>query len=155
MNTSTDKALSTNGLNKRLHLLQCETAQVQAIVIQTNEKEYQNISAIYLWWRAATTVAGYLEEAYKATYSRRVNQDSSDGINFKRLLYLMYGSYGIDKDSLDRKNRVLNQLHKEYEKNDSLYAKDGVDKLAGYIKTQGGVNGLIDSNSQDLNSASH
>jgi len=155
MNTSTAKTLSTNGLNKRLHLLQCETAQVQAIVIQTNEKEYQNISAIYLWWRAASTVEGYLDEAYKATYSRRVNQDSSDGINFKRLLYLMYGNYGIDKDSLDRKNRVLNHLHKEYEKNDSLYAKDGVNKLAGYIKTHGGVNGLIDSKSQDLNNTAN
>jgi hypothetical protein len=155
MNTSTDKALSTNGLNKRLHLLQCETAQVQALVIQTNEKEYQNISAIYLWWRAASTVAGYLDEAYKATYSRRVNQDGSDGISFKRLLYLMYGNYGIDKDSLDRKNRVLNHLHKEYEKNDNLYAKDGVNKLAGYIKTQGGVNGLIESSSQDLNNTAN
>lgn len=132
-------------LNKRLVLLQGESAAVQTLVAQTNQREYANLSAIYLWWRSAATIEGYLEEALKPTLSRRVHNHANDGTSFRRLLYLMYGNYGIDKDDLDRKNAVLCGLHSEYEKNKPLYAKDGVNKLAGYIKAQGGVHGVINT----------
>jgi hypothetical protein len=142
MATDNNSKLKQN-LDKRLVILQSESAAVQTLIAQTNQKEYENLSEIYLWWRAASTIEGYLEEALKPTMSRGVHKHANDGTTFRRLLYLMYGNYGIGKDDLDRKNQVLLGLHEEYERNQKLYAKDGVNKLAGYIKSQGGANGII------------
>jgi hypothetical protein len=55
----------------------------------------------------------------------------------------MYGVNGIDADNLGRKDRVLIKLHQEYESKPSYYSVDGVNKLAGLIKTQGGISNLI------------
>lgn len=74
---------------------------------------------------------------------RRVFGEHSGELSFRRLLYLVYGIYGLDKDNLDRKNRALLRLHVEYERHHELYAKDAVTKLAGFIKSQGGINSLI------------
>lgn len=130
-------------LGKRLLKLQAESAAVQTVIAKTNQMEYENLAAIYLWWRAAVALPGYLEEAYKPTMVRRVFGENTGEMSFRRLLYLMYGLYGVDKDSLDRKNRALLGLHAEYEKNHELYAKDGVNKLAGFIKSRGGITSLI------------
>lgn len=138
-------------LNKRLCLLQGESASVQTLIAKTNQREYENLSAIYVWWRMAATVDGYLDEALQPTLTRRVKNHTNDGTNFRRLLYLMYGNNGLLKDDLERKNAVLCGLHEEYEKNRQLYAKDGVNKLAGYIKSQGGMQGVINRNSQLVN----
>lgn len=143
-----DKTQTTKikeALAKRLLRLQADSAAVQTVIAKTNQLEYENLAAIYLWWRAALALPGYLEEAYKPTMVRRVFGENMGELSFRRLLYLMYGIYGLDKDSLDRKNRALSGLHAEYEKNHSLYAKDGVNKLAGFIKSRGGISSLIGS----------
>jgi hypothetical protein len=145
------KTISINDLNKRLTLLQSESAVLNADVIALNKRDYTNISKIYVWWRAATTIKNYLEQAYSQHVTRRVNTANDEGLNFKKLLYLMYGNYNIDKDSLDRKNRVLISLHKEYEKNKQHYEKDGVAKLAAFVATNGGEYGLIASAKGNLN----
>lgn len=143
-----DKTQTTKikeALAKRLLKLQADSAAVQTVIAKTNQLEYENLAAIYLWWRAALPVPGYLEESYKPTLVRRVFGENTGELSFRRLLYLMYGIYGLDKDSLDRKNRALLGLHAEYEKNHELYAKDGVNKLAGFIKSRGGISSLIGS----------
>lgn len=137
-------------LAKRLLKLQAESAVVQTVIAKTNQLEYENLAAIYLWWRAAVALPGYLEQAFKPTLVRRVFGESTGELSFRRLLYLMYGIYGLDKDSLDRKNRALLTLHTEHEKNHELYAKDGVAKLAGYIKSQGGINSLISNSNKSV-----
>lgn len=137
-------------LAKRLFKLQAESAAVQTVIAKTNQLEYENLAAIYLWWRAAVALPGYLEQAYKPTLVRRVFGENTGELSFRRLLYLMYGIYGLDKDSLDRKNRALMSLHTEHEKNHALYAKDGVAKLAGYIKSQGGINSLISNSNKSV-----
>lgn len=143
-----DKTQTTKikeALAKRLLKLQTDSAAVQTVIAKTNQLEYENLAAIYLWWRAALVVPGYLEESYKPTLVRRVFGENTGELSFRRLLYLMYGIYGLDKDSLDRKNRALLGLHDEYDKNHALYAKDGVNKLAGFIKSRGGISSLIGS----------
>jgi hypothetical protein len=143
--SSNPKTVSVNALNTILVALQSESALIYTSLIALNKRDYKNISAIYLWWRAASTNGNYLENAYKRV-TRRVNVNIDDDLNFKKLLYLIFGSYGIDKDSLNRKNRVLVCLHKEYEKNKAHYVKDGENKLASFIATNGGETGLIGNN---------
>ena len=139
-------------LDKRLYLLQGESAAVQAIELKTRQREYENLAAIYIWWRAALGINGYLEKALEPTKVRRVFNDVNDGTNFRRLLYLMYGNYGLGKDHLERKNFVICCLHKEFEKNSELYSKDTVNKLAGFIASRGGVDGLKDQRPESKNS---
>lgn len=148
MPTASDTQRIEHSLDKRLFKLQGESALVQSVVAKTNQLEYENLSSIYIWWRSAASIDGYLEKVLKATAQRRVFNEATGGVNFKRLLYLMYGNYGLFKDSLERKNRVICKLHEEYEKNSQLYAKDGVNKLAGFIKAQGGVDGLINTDNK-------
>lgn len=145
MEDKTQKTKIKQALAKRLLKLQADSAAVQTVIAKTNQLEYENLADIYLWWRAALAIPGYLEEAYKPTLVRRVFGENTGELSFRRLLYLMYGIYGLDKDSLDRKNRALLGLHAEYEKNHELYAKDGVNKLAGFIKSRGGISSLIGS----------
>lgn len=145
MEDKTQTTKINEALAKRLLKLQVDSAAVQTVIAKTNQLEYENLAAIYLWWRAALAVHGFLEEAYKPTMVRRVFGENMGELSFRRLLYLMYGIYGLDKDSLDRKNRALLSLHAEYEKNHDLYAKDGVNKLAGFIKSRGGISSLIGS----------
>lgn len=140
---SSDKNFSST-LTRRLIKLQEECALVGQVVARTNQLEYENLSSIYIWWYAACTVDGYLENVYESV-TRRVNK-TSHTLSFKKLLYLMYGNFGLDKDNLDRKNAVLCRLHDEYSKNTLHYSKDTVSKLAGFIKSNGGVNGLISTN---------
>jgi hypothetical protein len=135
-------------LDKKLARLQEEACVVQQKIIKARQAEYNNLAAIYLWWRTAVGVDGYLESAYKVTLERRAKNKLTYGQNFGRLLYLMYGTYGIDESALDRKNRVLNKLHEEYVKNSTLYVKDGVQKLGGFIKSSGGLSKLIASTYQ-------
>jgi hypothetical protein len=153
MQTVDDSSQLKQTLDKRLYKLQSESSVVQTLVAQTNQREYENLSAVYVWWRMAATVDGYLDEAFQPTLTRRVKNHTNDGTNFRRLLYLMYGNNGLLKDDLERKNAVLCGLHEEYEKNHQLYAKDGVNKLAGYIKSQGGMQGVINRNTQPVNLA--
>lgn len=101
---------------KKLLKLQTECAAVQTLITKTNQLEYENLAAIYLWWRAASSVQRYLEDAYKPTLVRRVFRESSDELSFRRLLYLIYGIYSLDKDNLDRKNSALLRLHAAHEK---------------------------------------
>lgn len=139
-------------LKKRLIKLQDESAVVHSITVKTNQLEYENIAAIYVWWHAAQSIDGFLAQAYQPTKERQVYGESSGKLSFRRLLFLMYGLYALDKDNLDRKNRALVCLHLEFEKNYSLYEKDSVSKLAAYIKSQGGINKLIDtSDNSDKN----
>jgi hypothetical protein len=133
----------SKSLDQKLVKLQEEACVVQQKIIKARQAEYNSLAAIYMWWRAAKTVDGYLEEAYKATLERRAKSHLTYGQNFSRLLYLIYGTYGIDESALDRRNRVLNKLHEECEKNTKLYAKDGVQKLGGFIKSSGGLGKLI------------
>jgi len=154
MATKIDPVQIKKTLDKKLVKLQGESAFVQSVVAKTNQLEYENLAGIYIWWRAASSVEDYLVNAYKVTLERRVKNEFDSGLNFRRLLYLMYGNYGIGKDSLDRKDLALSNLHVEFEKNSELYAKDSVTKLAGFIKAQGGVDGLIYQEKKQISNTS-
>jgi hypothetical protein len=135
------------GLLKSLVRLRADSAAVETQIARTNQLEYRTIARIYLWWRAASTVPGFLEKVYAPTMVRRVFGEREGELSFRRLLYVVYGVYGLDKDPLDRKNRALLRLHEAYEKNPSQYVKDGVEKLVGVISNAGGLISFISSKS--------
>jgi hypothetical protein len=132
-------------LTRQLDYLRSENHQVIQLFQSTRMREYTNIAKMYVWWREATKVEGLLEELYKATDSRRVNETGAE-INFRRLINLVYCNSLLDKDSLDRKNRALIGIHEEYLKHKEKYEHDTAQKLADFIKSSGGIDGLIKKN---------
>ena len=145
-----DKTSLEEKLTKRLVKLQEESAFGLALEIKTQKLENEILAGIYIWWRQASTIEGYLEKAWAHTKVKGVYKEL-EILSFRRLLYLMYG-IALDKDSLSRKNFALLAIHYEYEKNSQLYAKDSVSKLSGFVGSRGGVDGLIKGsrNAQDL-----
>ncbi len=98
---------------------------------------YQHLSDLYLWWRSAVEVKGFLPKQY-ATLGRKF-KTVTYGTNFSPLLWLAFGNNNLDRNSVDRYSRAMNAIHKEYESRPELYAKDGVTKLANFVVQSGGI----------------
>ena len=111
--------------------------------------EYTNMASLYFWWLEASTIEGFLEAEY-AKLSTRKLRTLGESINFRGILLKFYGNM-LGNTVIARKSRVLNALHKEFQKNTSLYVKDGVKKLAQFIENSGGMVGLYDPTSSALN----
>ncbi|NBR26433.1 MAG: hypothetical protein EBU08_22170, partial [Micrococcales bacterium] len=71
------------------------------------------------------------------------------GINFDRLLYLVYGIEGLTRDDKYNKIVVLNRIHAEFETNPLAYQHDTTDKLTAWIVTQGGMTKLARGDETD------
>lgn len=110
--------------------------------------EYTNMASLYFWWREASTIEGFLEAEYAKLTTRKL-RTLPDSINFRGILLKFYGNT-LGNTVSARKSRVLNALDKEFQKNTSLYAKDGVKKLVQFIENSGGMVGLYDPTNSEL-----
>lgn len=142
-------SLDKDELIHQLNDLQTDSQQVLQLVQSTRIREYTNLAQIYAWWIEAVKIEGLLEELYETAGTRRVNETGAE-ISFRRLLHLVFIKSGIDKDALDRKNRALICIHEEYSRKKELYENDTVIKLASYVKSNGGIGGLIKKNNMDV-----
>jgi len=127
------------GLNQALDHLKSDTLLERKLYASAREAERHNIVAIYLWWVEACKVPGYLDELYQQFSHLKRRQQVKAGINFDRLLYLVYGLEGLTSDDRFNKIVVLNQLHNAYFSNPIYYEQDAADKLAAWIVEQGGM----------------
>lgn len=129
-------------LNLKLAQLQ-EAASVVADQIRgTNAAFYGHLAELYIWWRSASTIDGYLGVEYAKT-GRKYKKKVKHGINFAPLFWLTWGSdNGLTDDKVGRWSRVMNKLHSVYEA-EQQYHTDSVSKLQNFIKNSGGVDGLV------------
>ena len=112
-----------------------------------DQLEYTNMANLYFWWLEASTIDGFLEAEYAKLTTRKLRK-LTDGINFRGIVHKFYGN-NIGNTASARKSKVLNELNKEFQKNSTLYAKDGVRKLAQFIDNSGGMVGLYEGNKSD------
>lgn len=139
--TKAVKKPTANKLHKDLHLLQQTCAQEKTLEVSTRQLEYKNTAEIYLWWRAAYDHEGFLDELY-ATLNRRELRNLGGNYNYRYVLIIAYGK-GMHDTVISRKSRVLNKLHEHFESDPEHFEIDGVAKLANFIDTSGGFNGLL------------
>jgi hypothetical protein len=129
-------------LGHELAKLQASASMVADKIRTTNEAFYRHLAELYLWWREASAVDGYLEAEYSKT-GKRLKTKVKYGINFAPLFWLTWGHYnGLSDDKCRRWSIVLNILHSLYE-SERQYRTDSVAKLANYISNNGGVDGLV------------
>jgi hypothetical protein len=128
-------------LHKSLYVLQATGSAVWRDMRRTNRNFYAHVAEVYLWWRSASAVSGYLEAEY-AKLNRQFKTRVKYGINFSPLFVLVWGNDNCPTADLDRHSRALNRIHSEFASRPKYYAKDGVAKLVLYIEQNRGINGL-------------
>lgn len=141
-------ATKTNAMNvKRIQVsndlrsLKTESGNVSANLKRSRESLHLHLSAIYLWWREAKEISGYLDGEYKKLVNgfRTIKYDP----NFIPLIWLVWGvNADMNNQYADRYSRALWTVHQEFKKNPKKYEKDGKAKLADFIKQSGGVTKL-------------
>lgn len=141
MATSTSGS-STAALDQKLAELQSAASVVSSNFIKTNKAFYDHLSELYMWWRDANEVQGYLEAEYTKS-GKRYKRNVQHGINYAPLFWLTWGyNNDLTDDKTGRWSRVLNKLHAKYE-SERQYQTDSVTKLSHYIEQSGGVDGLV------------
>lgn len=128
-----------------------QAASVVAVQIRaTNRDFYKHLAQVYVWWRTANALDGYLDAEYARLgirYKRKVNY----GLNFAPVFWLVWGRYnGLDDDKARRYSIVLNRFHELYE-TQKQYHTDTVAKLQNYLQSVGGVDGVVKDGSAEEN----
>jgi len=143
MSHSFNLMISENSLlNQKLIQLNQQAREERRLFGGAREAERRNIAEIYQWWRAATEVEGYLEAQFEQFNYLKRREVVKAGINFDRILYLVYGVEGLTRDDKFNKIVVLNRIHSEFEDHPSAYENDTTDKLTAWIVSQGGMTAL-------------
>lgn len=129
-------------LRKWLDGLAVEAADQTRLYDSSINKLYHCLSSLYMWWREAKQYEGFLDELYEEfnITTRRKNEE-----NFVRVIRLTWridwdGSRGA---SLQKWSKALKEIHHEYETNKERYKFNSIDSLILFIRSSGGVSGLI------------
>lgn len=134
----TTESKELKGVADSLAELQKSGAVMLSDLRRTHRGLHEHLSSIYLWWREARLIDGYLDAEYDKL--GRTFKTIKYGTNYRPLLFLVYGEGGgLDKNNLPNYNATLNALHAEYEKRPKLYEQDSATKLTTFISNAGGV----------------
>jgi len=135
-------AKSKSELRKWLDGLAIEAADQTRLYDSSINKLYHCLSSLYMWWREAQQYEGFLDELYDEfnITTRRKNEE-----NFVRVIRLTWridwdGSRGA---SLQKWSKALKEINHEYETNKERYKFNSIDSLILFIRSSGGVSGLI------------
>lgn len=118
------------------------------VYLQGRNALWRALVRLYLWWRDAKTVDGFLEECYER-YDI-VGRLRGGEENFTRVLRLVWRMQwnGPSAAKLQQWSLALRKLDIEFETNRASYRANAEDKLVTFIDAQGGVAGLIGFNAQ-------
>lgn len=130
-----NKQLSS--VKNQLTELQQKSGIVSADVRQSNTSLYGLLSELYLWWREANEIEGYLEQEYSLL--PRKPKKVSYGTNYGPLMRITFGINNLTNQKIDTYSRALNSVHSEFESNPKQYEKDGVAKLTNFIDQSHGL----------------
>ena len=108
---------------------------------KSNFEFYKHLAEVYFWWNKASKVKNYLQNEY-AKLGRHYKTKVVYGINFSPLLWLVWGENQCSTSDSDRHSRALNAIDNEYIKRKRYYIKDKVVKMAKFIESNNGINGL-------------
>jgi hypothetical protein len=135
-------AKSKSELRALLDGLASEASEQTRLYDSSINKLYHCLSSLYLWWREARQYEGFLDELYDEynITTKRKNEE-----NFVRVIRLAWridweGNRGA---SLQKWSKALREVHHEFETNKEKYKFNAIDSLILFIRSSGGVSGLI------------
>ena len=126
-------------LDIQLATLQLDAANWNVLRKLARDTERRVIAEVYVWWRSAVAIDGYLEGCYEKN-SISYNQ-KKDRVNFRPLLKLVTDNQ-IDGNDLNLWSQALLKIHSEVEKDTQHFSASPVESIAHFIETKGGKTGL-------------
>ncbi len=138
--TLAKQCVNTSNLRNALLKLREDSDEAFADLRNAHHKTHLFLGGLYLWWRQANQVEGYLEEEYDKL--GRTFKTVCYGTNFAPLLRLATGDNNLSNQDVDRYSRALNRVDEQFTSQPAHYAKGGAIKLAAYIKQSGGISAL-------------
>jgi len=102
---------------------------------------YTTLGGVYMWWQEASQIEDFLEDLYK---ERRLKMRGNEE-NFTRLIRLVWQMEwsGRIGPKLQLWSNALRKIDKEYKSNKEAYAKDPAERIAQFLRSKGGIRGLL------------
>lgn len=134
LQTKLDKLISDADAQTRLHE-------------SSRDLLYRTLAGVYLWWREANKVDGYLDELYKG----RSLVARGDEEKFTRLIRLVWQMEWDNRKypTLQLWSNAVRAIHSEFESNKDTYAVEPQAKLRQYILSKGGIRGMLGITNRD------
>ena len=135
-------AKSKSELRAWLDGLASEAAEQTRLYDSSIVKLHNCLSELYIWWREAKVIEGFLDELYVELNITTKRKSEENFVRVIRLAWRIdwYGSRGA---SLQSWSKALKEIHHEYETNKEKYKFNPIDTLVLFIRSSGGVSGLI------------
>jgi hypothetical protein len=133
---------SKTELKKMLESLIAEADEITQLYESSQQKLYLNLGSVYLWWKEANKIKGFLEELYDER--KLVSRGGEE--NFTRLVRLVWQMDWSGKHSspkLQNWARALRGLHQEFKTNKDAYdVAEPQEKIRQFFDAKGGINGV-------------
>ena len=112
---------------------------------------YEALAKLYLWWRRADSVKGFLDDLYKKHELITKPQDGQE--NYTRLLRMVWCmDWGTPSAAnLQQWSRVLKIINHEYTTRLDFYKTNDVNKIINFIHSSGGIRALLLSLNENEN----
>lgn len=133
-------------LDQSLDLLQAESANVRVQVKISAKIERRFYAGVYVWWRQASQIAGYLE----ANYAQRGIDfiPKQNRISWRPLLKLVT-DHSITVNDLSLWSKALDAVHADVLSDPAHYSADPLGQIDFFIEQRGGKTGLAGYHSKD------
>jgi hypothetical protein len=132
---------SKSELKKNLESLIAEADEITQLYESSQQRLYLNLGSVYLWWREAKKVDGFLEELYDER--KLVSRGGEE--NFTRLVRLVWQMdwSGRQAPKLQNWAKALRGLEQEFKTNRDAYdVADPQEKIRQFFDAKGGISGV-------------
>lgn len=126
-------------LDTQLNELKVNAENINLLTDTALGQERLFIAQCYIWWREARQINGYLQGLYKQHHI--VGHSVKNGENFRPFLRLIHNNR-IEKTNLDNWSKAVRKIHDEVEDKPEHYKNDTVERIAHFIRLNGGKTGL-------------
>lgn len=135
-------AKQTANLKKRIEELQEVGERVWANKRRVRAEMRRHVAELYFLHREFLRVdPDLLNEIYRQA-EIQYKKVTKQNYNFSPFLRLIWGTENCREQELHTYSRALNAIDQHFKKNAATYQKDGIEKLANFIKTSGGIQKL-------------
>lgn len=110
---------------------------------------YEGFASVYLWWRKAKEIDGFLEEQYQL---HKIGGREHEQEKFTRVLRLTWRLDWADesKAKLQQWSNALRKIDEEFKTNKDAYKTDAKKKIVLFIEDRGGLRKLIGADKYDF-----
>ena len=109
---------------------------------------YLTLAGVYMWWREASQIEGFLDEIYEERNLRTRGKEE----NFTRLIRLVWDMdwSGRKAPTLQLWSQALRKIDQEFESNKAAYKTEPQEKLRGFLDSKGGIRGALGIERQNV-----